>query len=67
MDVLHRLAGVLHRQQRFLVDVRGFDGVDLVLEHGYLRGGLLEGVLVGLFALEGCARRCMPERRLSAL
>lgn len=39
--LLHRLAGVLHRNQRLLVYVRGFDGVDLLLEHTYLAIRLL--------------------------
>ncbi len=42
MDGLHSGAGVLHGGKGFLVDVCGFDGVDLLLEHGYLAVGLLE-------------------------
>ena len=41
-----------------MVDVGGFDGVDLVLQHGDLRRRLLEGVLVGFFALHCCSRSC---------
>lgn len=52
MDLLHRRAGVLHRDKGFLVDVCGLYGVDLLLEHRDLAVGLLEGVLVLLFALE---------------
>ncbi len=63
VDGLHRGAGVLHRRQGFLVDVGGFDGVDLLLEHGDLAVGLFEGVLVLLFALEGRAGSYTSERR----
>jgi hypothetical protein len=52
VDVFHGFAGVLHGEEGLLVDVGGFDGVDLVLQHGDLRGGLFEGVLVCLFAFE---------------
>ena len=52
MDVFHGFTGVLHGEEGLLVDVGGFDGVDLVLQHGDLRGGLFEGVLVCLFAFE---------------
>ena len=52
MDLLHGSAGVLHGDEGFLVDVCGFDGVDLLLEHGDLAVGLFEGVLVLLLALE---------------
>lgn len=47
---LHCRAGVLHRGEGFLVDVCGFDGVYLLLQHGYLAGRLFEGVFVLLFA-----------------
>ena len=55
MDLLHRGAGVLHSDKGFLVDVCGFDGVDLLFEHGDLAVGLFEGVLVLLLAFEGVA------------
>lgn len=55
---LHRRAGVLHRGEGFLVDVGGFDGVYLLLEHGYLARGLFQGVFVLLFAFEGGAGGC---------
>ena len=32
----HRLACILHSVESLLVDIRGFDGVYLVLEHGNL-------------------------------
>lgn len=59
MDLLHGCAGVLHGDEGFLVDVCGFDGVDLLLEHGDLPVGLLEGVLVLLLAFEGVAGDCL--------
>ena len=49
---LHGSAGVLHGSKGFLVDVCGFDGVDLLFEHGYLAICLLEGVFVLLLAFE---------------
>lgn len=55
MDLLHGRAGVFHRDEGFLVDVCGFDGVDLLLEHGDLAVGLFEGVLVLLLSFEGVA------------
>ena len=36
VDLLHGGAGVLHGDESFLVDVCGFDGVDLLFEHGDL-------------------------------
>ncbi len=54
VDLLHRGAGVLHCVERFLVNVGGFDGVDLLLDLAYLGVGLLEGALVQLFTAEGC-------------
>ena len=53
MDLLHSGAGILHGDEGFLVDVCGFDGVDLLLEHGDLAVGLFEGVLVLLLSFEG--------------
>ena len=58
VNLLHGLSGILHRDKGFLVDVCGFDGVDLLLEHGDLAVGLFEGLLVLLFALEGVFGRC---------
>jgi hypothetical protein len=58
MDLLHRRTGVLHRNKGFLVDVRGFDGVDLLLEHRDLAVCLLEGMLVLFFALECVFGHC---------
>lgn len=52
MDFLHGFASVLHGEEGFLVDVGGFDRVDLVFEHGDLGGGLFEGVFVGFLAFE---------------
>ena len=55
VDLFHGGASVLHCDEGFLVDVCGFDGVDLLLEHGDLAVGLFEGVLVLLLAFEGIA------------
>ena len=55
VDLLHSGASVLHCYESFLVDVCGFDGVDLLLQHADLAVGLLEGVLVLLLAFEGVA------------
>ena len=44
MYVLDGGAGILHRVERLLVDVCGFDGVDFALEGHDLRAGLLERV-----------------------
>ncbi len=54
----HSFAGILHGNEGFLVDICGFDGVDLLFEHGNLAGGLLEGVLMLLLAFEGVACSC---------
>ena len=59
VDLLHGSAGVLHGDEGFLVDVCGFDGVDLLLEHGDLAVGLFEGVLVLLLTFEGVAGDCV--------
>lgn len=56
MDVLHSLTGVLHGEESFLVDVCGFDRVDLIFKHGDLSGGLFKGVFVGLLSFKGCSR-----------
>ncbi len=56
MDFLHGFAGILHSDEGFLVDVCGFDGIDLLLEHGYLPVRLLEGVFVLLLSLKGIPR-----------
>ena len=53
VDLLHGGASILHSDEGFLVDVCGFDGVDLLLEHGDLAVGLFEGVLVLLLSFEG--------------
>ena len=55
VDLLHGGPGVLHGDEGFLVDVCGFDGVDLLLQHGDLAVGLFEGALVLLLAFEGVA------------
>ncbi len=62
VDLLHGSAGILHGDEGFLVDVCGFDGVDLLLEHGDLAAGLFEGVLVLLLAFEGVAGGWVKER-----
>ena len=53
MNFLHRFAGVLHRDQGFLVYVCGFDGVYLLLEHADLAICLLEGVFMLLLPFQG--------------
>ena len=58
VDFFHSFAGVLHGDEGFLVDVCGFDGVDLLFEHGNLAGGLLEGVLMLLLTFKGVACSC---------
>ena len=50
MYFLHGFPGVLHRDQSFLIYVRGLDGGDLLLEHADLTVRLLQGVLVLLFS-----------------
>ena len=55
MNRLHDLSGILHGGEGFLVDVCGFDGVDLLFEHGDLAGGLFEGVFVLLLSFQGGA------------
>ena len=52
VDLFHGFAGILHGDEGLLVDVCGFDGVDLLLEHRYLAVGLLEGVFVLLLSFE---------------
>jgi hypothetical protein len=42
--LLHGVAGILHRVQRLLVDICGFDAVDFALEGHDLRARLLEGM-----------------------
>jgi hypothetical protein len=49
MDLLHSRTGLLHRGQSLVVNVRGFDGVYLLLELHDLCRGLLEILLVDLF------------------
>ena len=66
MDVFHGFAGVLHGEQGLLVDICGFDGVDLVFEHGDLGGGLFEGVLVRLFTFE-CRSGSWEGRKICTL
>lgn len=55
VDLPHSRAGIFHGGEGLLIDVCGFDGVDLLLEHGDLAVGLFEGVLVLLLAFEGVA------------
>lgn len=59
VDRLHGGTSVLHGGEGLLVDVGGLDGVDLLLEHGYLVARLLEGLLVLLLTLEGGAGGCL--------
>ncbi len=50
MNLLHSFAGIFHGYERLLIDVCGFDGVDLLLEHRYLAVSLFKGVLVLLLS-----------------
>jgi hypothetical protein len=61
MYLLHRLAGLLHRQERFLVDIGRLDGIYLLLQRPDLRLGLLEAVLVLLLTFQGSLRGCHVE------
>ena len=58
MDFPHGFAGIFHGDEGFLIDVCGFNGVDLLFEHGYLGVGLFEGVFVLLLSLQGVAGHC---------
>ena len=53
MDLLHSGTGLLHSSQGLVVDIRGFDGVYLLLELHTLSCCLLERLLVDLFPSEG--------------
>lgn len=53
VDLLHGLARTLHGGQRLHVDVCRLYRVDLLLERGDLRQGLLETVLMRLLASQG--------------
>ena len=48
--LFHGGACILHRVQRFLVDVCCFDAVDLLLNLCNLCGGLLQATFVDLFS-----------------
>lgn len=50
--LLHGLAGLLHRQQRLLVDIGRLDRVYLLLQRSDLGLGLLEAVLMRLLTLQ---------------
>ena len=52
MDLFHSFTSILHSDEGFLVNVRRFYGVYLLLQHGYLAVCLLERVLVLFLALE---------------
>lgn len=53
MNLLHGSAGLLHGSQGLVVDVRGFDGVYLLLKLHNLGCCLLEILLVDLFPSKG--------------
>ena len=55
VDLFHGGAGIFHGEEGFLVDICGFDGVDLLFEHGDCGRGLFQGVLELLLAFEGVA------------
>lgn len=57
MNFFHSCTCILHSHQGFLINICGFDRVDLLLEHGDLTIGLLKRVLVLLLALESVACR----------
>lgn len=52
VDLFHGCPGILHGHECFLVDVCGFDRIDLLFEHGDLTVGLLKRVLMLLLPLE---------------
>ena len=58
VDLFHGVTGVLHGKESFLVDVCRLDGIDLIFEHRYLSGGLLEGVFMGFLAFESGSCSC---------
>lgn len=57
MNLFHSGTCILHSHQGFLINVCGFDRVDLLFEHGDLTTGLLKRVLVLLLTLESVACR----------
>ena len=64
MNLFHGVASILHREESFLIDVCGLDGVYLVFEHGNLGGSLFEGMFMGFLAFQGGSSSCI--RNLSA-
>jgi hypothetical protein len=59
VDLFHSGAGLLHCSQGLVVDIRGLDGVYLLLELHNLSCCLLEILLVDLFASEGVLGGCI--------
>lgn len=53
VNLLHSLASLLHRQQGLVIDVGGFDRIDLCLERLYLCQRLFLRVFVCLFTSKG--------------
>lgn len=53
MDLSHRRASLFHRLESLVVDIRRFDGVDLLLELHDLRRCLFEVLLVDFFPSQG--------------
>jgi hypothetical protein len=53
MYLFHGSSSILHGIKCFLVDVRGFNTVDLLLNLSNLGGGLLQTTLVDLFPPQG--------------
>jgi len=47
--LFHGGARIFHRIKRFLVDIRGFNAVDLLFDLSNLRKGLVVAALVDLF------------------
>ena len=50
VNLLHGFPGILHGDKGLLIDICRLDGIDLLLQHGYLAVRLLEGVLMLLLA-----------------
>jgi hypothetical protein len=53
MYLFHGSACILHRIKCFLVDIRGFNTVDLLLDLRNLRSSLFQAALVDLFPAQG--------------
>lgn len=65
VNLLHGLAGLLHRLERLLVDVGRFDRVDLLLERRDLSRGLFEGMFVLFLSFQRRSCRYISPRSVS--